>query len=225
MSYFYIPPLVTKTDYIGNSLSAFNQSFSALDIGLYELSSYTVEEIENINLSIDVLSSSVDTLSSQILPIATQFEAEDAVANDKVMTPARTRETIAKISALFSESFYPNTINLITNGQTYRIPSLTVVPDPPSDPQASFVPDGEVYLNWTTTALLSSRIYRADEMDFSSAFPIATLDANVGFQEYSDTSVSVGNNYYYWITTINNLNIQSEPQPETSEGMAVFIES
>jgi hypothetical protein len=60
MSYFYIPNPVNKTDYIGNSLSAFNQSFSALDTGLYELSSYVIEEITNINTSIDVISANFD---------------------------------------------------------------------------------------------------------------------------------------------------------------------
>lgn len=56
---FYIPNLVDKTTCIGNSLSTFNWSFTALDSNLYTLSTYTVN-------SVNFLSSTVISVSSTL---------------------------------------------------------------------------------------------------------------------------------------------------------------
>ena len=56
---YYTPNLVSKTTHVGNSLSSFNLSFSALDTNLYNLSAYTVDSISNIEDDIDTLSSLV----------------------------------------------------------------------------------------------------------------------------------------------------------------------
>ena len=62
MPYNYIPELVSKYECIGNSLSTFNISLTALDDNLGELSTYTVE-------SVNFLSATMISVSSELYTI------------------------------------------------------------------------------------------------------------------------------------------------------------
>lgn len=71
----YIQDLVPKTTHVGNSLSSFNLSFSALDDNLFELSSFALMTYDNLlELSsytiseLTAIQSDINSISSDVYP-------------------------------------------------------------------------------------------------------------------------------------------------------------
>jgi hypothetical protein len=71
---YYIPDLVSKTTCIGNTLSTFNTSFSDLDTGLFQLSTYTVNSVNFLSSTMisvsSVLNSRINFLSSAMISVS-----------------------------------------------------------------------------------------------------------------------------------------------------------
>jgi hypothetical protein len=77
---FYIHNIVDKTTCIGNSLSTFNGSFTALDSNLYSLSTYTVNSVNFLSSTMISVSS---TLNNRIgFLSATMISVSSTLANN-----------------------------------------------------------------------------------------------------------------------------------------------
>jgi hypothetical protein len=209
MSYFYIPNPVNKTDYIGNSLSAFNQSFSALDVHLYELSG----SVDSINSQVQQLSTEVFGVTG--LPIATSSEAINMNVENRLMNPKRTIEAIQEWSSPmeFYESIYPGYVNFyVDSGDRYVRIEVEEIPPVP-DIEVEYISSENIQISWTTlNPSLSSWIYKSEGVDdFLSSSLIAIVAPNV--DNYFDASFSPGESYYYWLVYNNGPGFRSEPSP------------
>ena len=77
---YYIPDLVSKTTCIGNTLSTFNTSFSDLDTGLFQLSTYTVNSVNFLSSTMisvsSVLNSRINFLSSAMISVSSDLRTQ-----------------------------------------------------------------------------------------------------------------------------------------------------
>lgn len=64
---YFVEPYVIRTSCVGNALSTFNKSFSALDTGLYNLSGYAINSVNFLSAYAYTLRTDVNTLSTYTL--------------------------------------------------------------------------------------------------------------------------------------------------------------
>ncbi len=122
MPYSYITPLVNKTDYIGNSLSAFNQSLTALDYNLDALSAYTLDNIDALYNQTEVLSSNLNTLSAFATTSLVNISALNA--DNGVATLS---SWAIRLDQLPKASYEPTFISFISNTSASNFPVFEVV--------------------------------------------------------------------------------------------------
>ncbi len=199
----YLEPVATPDFSISSSPSSLS-----INSGSSSSSTITVSSINgfsgSVNLAVSAPTALTTTLSSSTVTVSST-------------TPGSATLTIS--SASNAAGTYSVTVTGTSNALTHSTTITVTVPTAPSAPQ-NLVATGsnnQVSLQWSAPAsnggspITEYKVYRGTTSGGESTTPIATVTTT----SYTDSTVTNGQTYYYYVTAVNSVG-ESSPSNEAS---------
>ena len=199
---YYIPNLVSKTSCLGNSLSTFNTSFTALDTNLYNLSTYTYTGVNYLSTKLvsvsSTLTNSINYLSSKMVSVS--GELDTAVYN----TSSYLMEEVTTLSG------YTTAFDLSLLNTLYTISSDSSTYIERIDWYTTDVGDQNIILDMSEHMNFGIILYVNDAVITNPVSAFAGQSGNIKLATYNRTVSSFGSmwtfsNNYSAVTRGTNL--------------------